>query len=257
MVILMMEYDLHIALTHGMIAGDRKEGKDFLMYLPHSAILYLEHTKNTPDVENFHIYFQDGGSSIFSVPVMKVQEYSLKMVEEKKLFLLIPFLVIRYKKYVDRNTKHIHNEKVRKSLTGFIKECIMILNRQVVNETMTQSEYRYITELLWKACIHLFKEDKELIGEVQEIMNSIIRLMSDDLEDALRENEELYRKNKEIDRKNKKLVQNLENSIRNIVAQCQNDGKDRDETCVYSKYLYAARSGSRRKSEAVLGRITE
>lgn len=50
MVIRMMEYDLHIALAHSMIEEDRNE-RDFQMYLPHSAILYLEHTKNTPDAE--------------------------------------------------------------------------------------------------------------------------------------------------------------------------------------------------------------
>ena len=259
MVIRMMEYDLHIALTHGMIEEDRKEGRDFQMYLPHSAILYLEHTKNTPDVEKCHIHFQDGGSSIFSVPVMKVQKYSLKMIEERKLFLLIPFTAIRYRKYIDRETKQIHEEKARKSLTGFVKECIIILNRQVLNGTMTEIEYRDITELLWKAFVQLFNDDEELIREVQgnmksiirltsddlrdalrenEDMKSIIRLTSDDLRDALRENEELLREKRELLQKNEETVQKHETSIHNIIIQCQKDGKNRDEICAYIQNIF-------------------
>lgn len=199
--------------------------------MPHSAILYLEHTKNTPDIEKCHILFQDGGSSIFSVPVMKVQKYSLRMIEEKKLFLLIPFLAIRYRKYIDREIKRIHNGKVRKDLTGFVKECIIILNRQVVNGTMTEIECRDITELLWKAFVQLFKEDEELIEEVQKSMRSIIRLTSDDLRDALRENEELLQEHEET-------VQKYETSIRNIIIQCQKDGKSRSKTSIYIQSIF-------------------
>ena len=52
-----------------------------------------------------------------------------------------------------------------------------------------KSECKDITELSWKACVYLFKEDEELIREVYGIMKSIIRLTRDDLEDALREKE--------------------------------------------------------------------
>lgn len=237
MVIRMMEYDLHVALTHGMTEENRKEGRDFQMYLPHSAILYLEHTRNTPDIEKCRIHFQDGGSSIFSVPVMKVQAYSLKMIEDKKLFLLIPFTAIRYRKYIDRESRRIYNEKARKDLTGFLRECIIILNRQVMNGTMTEIGCRDITEMLWKACIQLFK-DEELIGEVQESMKSIIRLTSDDLRDARRENEELLHKNKEIVQEKNKLHQNHETGIRNTIAQCQKDGKTREETGDYIQNIF-------------------
>ena len=185
--------------------------------LKREAELYLEHTKNTPDVERCRIHFQDGGSGIFSVPVMKVQEYSLKMIEERKLFLLIPFTVIRYRKYIDSETKRIHKEKARNDLTGFIKECIMTLNRQVINGTMTEIGYRDITELLWKAFVQLFNKDGELIGEVQESMRSIIRLTSDDLRDALH---------------------NLETGIRNIIMQCKKDGKSRDETGEFIQNIF-------------------
>lgn len=102
-------------------------------------------------------------------------------------------------------------------MTGFAEKCIIILNRQVVNETMTESECRYITELLWKACVHLFRDDEELIGEVHENMKSIIRLMSDDLEDAL---------------------QSIEVSIRNAIIQSGKDGRGREEVSEFIQNVF-------------------
>ena len=153
----------------------------------------------------------------------------------------------------------MHNEKARKSLTRFVKECIIILNRQVVNGTMEEIEYRDITELLWKAFVQLFKKDEALIGEVQESMRSIIRLTSDDLRDALRENESMksiirltsddlrdaLRENesmKSIIRLTnddlKDTLNSFEMAIRNSIVQCQKDGKIRKETSIYIQDIF-------------------
>ena len=132
----------------------------------------------------------------------------------------------------------MHNEKARKSLTRFVKECIIILNRQVVNGTMEEIEYRDITELLWKAFVQLFKEDEALIGEVQESMRSIIRLTSDDLRDALRENESMKSIIRLTSDDLKDALNSFEMAIRNTIIQCQKDGKIRKETSIYIQDIF-------------------
>ena len=91
------------------------------------------------------IRFADGTSCEYRVPVMKVQDYSLKMIEEKHLIMLIPFLPIRFRKYLQGKSV---SEAARKELTEFIRECIMIIEREKTNGTLTDMAGEDMIELL-------------------------------------------------------------------------------------------------------------
>lgn len=52
------------------------------MNFPYSAVLYLQDNKVTPDVLQCKIRFQDGSICDYSVPVLKVQSYSLEEIKE-------------------------------------------------------------------------------------------------------------------------------------------------------------------------------
>lgn len=159
----------------------------------------------TAEFEKCQIHFQDGGSYQFRVPVLKVQDYTPAQVERKRLFLLIPFLPIRYRKYLKKNPGTVGD--VGKKLTEFVKECMIILNRQMESGALEESAGNDIVEFLWKACTELFQGTPNLLKEVQEVMKPVIRLMRDDIEELRQENEknlresEKYRKESEEYRK--------------------------------------------------------
>ena len=218
MVVRMMEYDLHIAMSHGMEKAGKGAEQDLHMFLPHSAILYLEHGRNTPDHEKCRIHFQDGGSCLFRVPVLKVQDYTPEQIEQKKLFLLIPFVPIRIRKYLKKDGERLYlEETAEQELTGLLKECMIILNRQAEDGGIEDSVRRDIADFLWKACAELFGKVPEVLKEVQEIMRPVIRLMRDDIEElqqeiaVLRKKEEEHRKKEEEhQKKEKELLQEIE-----------------------------------------------
>ena len=87
----MAEYDVEIALEHSNI-----KNTDLIMEFPYSAVLYLNSTKNTPD--EMHIYIKSENQNILhTIRIMKLKNYTVDDIFEKKLYLLIPFHIMVYK----------------------------------------------------------------------------------------------------------------------------------------------------------------
>lgn len=90
MLIRMYEYDSQIALKEGIL-----EETMLKVYFPQSAILYLRHNSDTPDVMQISIN-TPGGSVSYPIMVLKVREYLIDEIFEKNLLFLIPFYIFCY-----------------------------------------------------------------------------------------------------------------------------------------------------------------
>ena len=152
MAVRMLEYDANIALREA--EGDGKK-----IRFPQSAILYLDGAENIPDMETCTIIFQDGTEYEYQIPVMKVQGYTPEMACEKGLCILLPFLPIRFRRRFEAILKKKENpvkekdaygemETLKKDLTKFIGECIMIIKREEENGTLSNRVVR-ISWSLW------------------------------------------------------------------------------------------------------------
>lgn len=186
MVLRMLEYDIHIGLVHGIVAYGKETCAEVKQELamPRSVILYLNDVNHMPIEENCLIRFADGTTHEYRIPVMNVQSYTLEMIEKKHLSMLIPFLPIRFRKYFNRKNgvKRPIREAVRKDLTEFIRECIMIIEREKENGTLTDAAGKDIIELLDMTCGYLLKNEPDLKKEVRGIMRPIVMLQSEKIE---------------------------------------------------------------------------
>lgn len=115
------EYDSQIALQAGEVSGDKLTVK-----FPNTAILYLRHNKNTPDRMQIEIRVP-GATCSYYVPVMKVQNYTIETIFEKKLFFLIPFHLFTYeqdfKAYEDNPQKLNELTTVYEEITEKLNVC--------------------------------------------------------------------------------------------------------------------------------------
>lgn len=101
MLVRFFEYDAQIALDEGEI----KENT-LTVTFPHSAVLFLRCDKNTPDKMKVVIK-TPGTNANYEIPVMKVQQYSVPEIFEKKLFFLIPFYIFSHEsRFREYNTDH-------------------------------------------------------------------------------------------------------------------------------------------------------
>ena len=84
------EYDTQIALDEGSIEGDL-----LTVTFPHSAVLFLRHTRTTPARMGIRMV-TPGGDVSYEIPVMKVQAYGLRELFAKRLYFLLPFYIFSH-----------------------------------------------------------------------------------------------------------------------------------------------------------------
>lgn len=90
MLVRFFEYDAQIALDDGKI-----EGNILTVEFPHSAVLFLRCSENTPDRMETGIS-TPGGCVAYEIPVIKIQNYSIDEIFKKNLLFLIPFYIFSH-----------------------------------------------------------------------------------------------------------------------------------------------------------------
>ena len=89
----LFEYDAQIALDETREVGHYK----LTVTLPHSAVLFLDSGKNTPNHMSMTIN-SPGGSISYDIPIIQTKNYSIEPIFSKELYFLIPFYLFRYRK---------------------------------------------------------------------------------------------------------------------------------------------------------------
>lgn len=137
----LFEYDAQIALDEGEVTEET-----LTVTFPNTAVLYLRNYKKTPDKMKY-VIVTPGGTVKYDIPLMKVQNYTLNDIFEKRLLLLIPFYIFSHEKnFPEYNS---NEQKLAK----------------------LKSEYRYILERLDEL------EQQGVIGAFDK--RTIIELSSD------------------------------------------------------------------------------
>jgi len=241
LVLRMLEYDIHMGLVHGAgsLQAGMQEGKELEIRMPRSVILYLGNAEHVEE-EVCVIRFADDTTHSYRVPVVKVQGYTLQMIEEKHLAMLIPFLPIRFRRYLRKKRYRAGGqagEGVKKELTEFIQECMMIIDREKRNGELTEMAGMDIMEFLNVTCSHLLKDEPELDKEVHRIMEPTILLPREKAaieiklirEQAEEEKQKILKEKQKILEEKQQTEERLENSIRNFVERNQKSGQNRQQ----------------------------
>ena len=86
------EYDAQIALEDRTI-----DGAELTVSFPHSAVMALRYAEKSPDTMKINVV-TPGGQTSYTVPIIKVQQYSLEELFEKKLLFFLPFYIFSHEK---------------------------------------------------------------------------------------------------------------------------------------------------------------
>ena len=148
LLIRMFQYDMQIALD-----GSRVRDNKLHVRLPRSAVLYLRHTKNTPDQLQMVIE-GDEERMIRYIPVVKVQRYSLEEIFEKRLWFFLPFHV-----FVHERELSVYNEDEKK------RSVLINEYQDIVNRLDELSESGEIEELEKHCIITSMRGVLDLIAE--------------------------------------------------------------------------------------------
>jgi hypothetical protein len=179
MIIRMIEYDFHTALTHNLSLDDNQ---NFQLKFPQSVIMYPG-TSPMPDSQKCTITFPDGFAYTYTVPIVKIQQYSLEDIEAKNLLVFIPFTLLRFAPQV---TNH-HDSLSEKELTDFVQQIIVMLSNEVNQGRLTVTQFKDYTKLLQFSAERVFRQTPNHQQEVYGMIKSTLVLPSDEMEMALAE----------------------------------------------------------------------
>ena len=93
------EYGFGHACKNRTIISDGEQ-----MVFPKPCIVYLDEGKKDkiPDEYTLILKFEDQGDFIYKVPVFKLQSISLQELNDKKLIALLPFLLLKLRKKMEK-----------------------------------------------------------------------------------------------------------------------------------------------------------
>ncbi|MCM1201361.1 MAG: hypothetical protein NC312_09030 [Bacteroides fragilis] len=188
----MFEYDAHIALLYGLSRRNQinigpdmdsciKESADILRF-PSSVILHLDTNGTVPEKSACRLILSDTAKSLYSVTIVRVQNYSLQQIRENHLTLFLPFTLLRFRPRLDTKS----NPVTKKELTVFVNEIIIILKDELSENHITRRQYKDYINYIRLAADHILLPKPELHKEVTEMLTTIIPSYSE-MEDQITE----------------------------------------------------------------------
>jgi len=157
----LFEYDAQIALDEGEVTEET-----LTVTFPNTAVLYLRNYKKTPDKMKY-VIVTPGGTVKYDIPLMKVQNYTLDDIFEKRLLLLIPFYIFSHEKNFPEYNSNEQKLAKLKSEYRYILERLDELEQQGV---IGAFDKRTIIEL----SSDVVKEIAQKYGNVQKGVGDIM-----------------------------------------------------------------------------------
>ena len=166
----MFEYDAQIALER----GDVNQGQ-LDVYFPHSGILFLRSSDETPDVMTVAMH-TPGGKCSYPVQVMRESDYSLDMIFENRLFFLLPFYSFNY----ERDFKDIEADNhMQDEFVEMYNEVIDRLDAYVADGRLSSYSRDVIIRMIHKVTykqLMRYSSTQERVGDLMELERMMMEL---------------------------------------------------------------------------------
>ena len=173
MILRMVEYDFMIALS------ETRQDKTYLQF-PRSCIIYLRSNKNTLNEEQMEMRLADGQTVMYSVPVLRLKDYSVEEIFEKNLLILLPYYIINYEKELSQIAK---DEKRTQSLVEEFQKIICRLAEATKDDET--GLFRDMAGMIRRIIKYMLRREPDLKERVSKVMGGkVLRLPSDALREA-------------------------------------------------------------------------
>lgn len=172
MVLRMIEYDFAIGLEDA-----KMENGIYRMYFPHSCVIYLR-GKGKKDNLTMEIIMPDGQTLKYSLPAVYVEKYTRDTIFQKKLFLLLPFYIMRYeksKKKLEQDSKQL--QELLDEYSAIEKK----LEENLLNQGK-ETQYRYLIEVIIRIADYIFADYENAKKGFGKVMGGkVLELKTDKL----------------------------------------------------------------------------
>lgn len=167
------------------IIGDAGERLIF----PQPCIIYLDEGKKdkVPDEYTLTLEFRGQGTFDYKVPVVKLQNMKAQELDDKKLFVLLPFLLLRVRKKI---AKVRSKENMDELKTLLLDDIIGLINRNEEVGNLTASDAMNLRDLTLKLYKAIYLKYTELEDLTMWLYDQSFELFTDKFEKTVEELQE-------------------------------------------------------------------
>ena len=159
------------------------------MIFPRPCILYLDEGKKDklPDEYTLIMQFENQGEFAYKVPVLKLQNFSVEELNEKKLIALLPFQLLKLRKKI----QNIRTDENLKELQDFVmNDIIETIRKNEDVRNISHNDAHNLIELTMKLYMKIFSKYKELEEFTVRLYDQSMELATDKYEKTVDELEE-------------------------------------------------------------------
>ena len=167
------------------------------MVFPQPCIVYLDEGKKDklPDEYTLILQFKNQGEFIYKVPVVKLQNISLQELNDKKLIVLLPFLLLKLRKKLDKIRSKDNMEELQNLVTNDIIKTID-RNVEIGNISSTDAfDLKALTTMLY---MKIYSKYEELEDFTMRLYDQSLELPSDKYEKTVEELENEVKEMKDV-----------------------------------------------------------
>ncbi len=159
MAVRILEYGIKFAIDN----ADKEKNK-ISIHIPNTGVFQLRSTKNTPDNIQVEIVAPQNNKLSYSVPVLKMRNYSLEEIFTKNLSFMLPF-------YMFNNASKLRRMSTKDFSKDILEDCGKIKDK-LDKANLSTFERKSITKMFLQVMNALSNNDsaKALCKEAEKIM---------------------------------------------------------------------------------------
>ena len=159
------------------------------MFFPRPCIIYLDEGKKDtiPDEYTLVLKFENQGEFFYKVPVFKLQTISIQELNDKKLIVLLPFLLLRLRKKIEKIRSKENMEELQNLV---VNDIINAIHKNEELGNLSRSDALDLVDLTTRLYMKIYSKYKEMEDFTMRMVDQSLELASDKYEKTVEELEE-------------------------------------------------------------------
>lgn len=163
------DYGYHHAL--------KRNSRGMVLKFPEPRIIQLYKHRGMPDEKSIILDFGIQGTFEYRIPVFKLLEHSLEELNQRKMVILIPFMLLKLRDSLQKKRTKENIEALRKLI---LDDIIGVINENQSAGNITASDANRLRGLIRKLYNHLYAHYEELIkGGLNDMLEEGLVLEAD------------------------------------------------------------------------------
>ena len=165
-----------------------EDGRETMIF-PRPCIIYLDEGKKDtiPDEYTLVLKFENQGEFSYKVPVFKLQTISIQELNDKKLIVLLPFLLLRLRKKIEKIRSKENMEELQNLV---VNDIINAIHKNEELGNLSRSDALDLVDLTTRLYMKIYSKYKEMEDFTMRMVDQSLELASDKYEKTVEELEE-------------------------------------------------------------------